>query len=295
MSTPAYIVITPVRNEEAFLPATIASMAAQEWKPQQWIIVDDGSTDRSAAIALEAASSHPWITVVRRPDRGFRQPGGGVIEAFKEGFRAIQTKDWEFIAKFDADLTFEPDYFRGCLLRFAQDPKLGIAGGTICKREAAGLVSEAPEDPVFHVRGATKIYRRTCWEGIGGLIQAPGWDTVDEYKANMLGWVTYTFPELKLWHHRPAGGAEGTWKNWVKNGLANYVAGYHPLFMLAKSARRALFKPYGIIALGLLTGFFGGYLKRVPRVADPDLIRYVRQQQIRKLLFRQSLWDRRAV
>src|SRR5256885_1602221 len=83
-----------------------------------------------------------------------------------------------------------------------------------------------------------------------GLIEAPGWDTVDEYKANMLEWATYTFPEVKLWHHRVAGDAQGKWKNWVKNGLANYVAGYHPLFMGCKCGKRLFAKPYGVGAVG---------------------------------------------
>jgi hypothetical protein len=110
----------------------------------------------------------------------------------------------------------------------------------------------------------------------------------------MLGWTTYTFPELKLWHHRAAGGAEGTWKNWVKNGLANYVAGYHPLFMLVKCARRAFAKPYGMAGLGLLIGFCRGYTSRVAQVDDKELIHYLRGQQMRRLLFRKSLWDKRS-
>jgi hypothetical protein len=107
----------------------------------------------------------------------------------------------------------------------------------------------------------------------------------------MLGYVTYTFPELKLWHHRAAGGAQGTWKNWVKNGLANYVAGYHPAFMGCKCAKRALARPYGIAAAGLLVGFVKGYVRRIPQVNNKDLIRFVRQQQLRKLFGGQSLWD----
>jgi biofilm PGA synthesis N-glycosyltransferase PgaC len=289
----ACVVITPARNEAEFLKLEVESMAAQTVRPQQWIIVDDGSTDSTASLALAAAKAHPWISFVQRPDRGFRQPGGGVVEAFYEGYRLIRDADWEFVVKFDGDLSFDRDFFEKCLLQFEKDPKLGIGGGAICKREGQGLVPELPGDPAFHVRGATKIYRRACWEAIGGLFRAPGWDTVDEFKANMLGWTTYTFPELKLWHHRPTGGAQGTWKNWVKNGLANYIAGYHPLFMMAKCARRLFHKPYGVVGIGLLVGFWSGYLRRVPQVDDREVIRYVRSQQIRKLFLQKSLWDRK--
>jgi glycosyltransferase involved in cell wall biosynthesis len=289
----SYVIIMPVRNEAKFLAGTVNSIASQTIKPAQLIIVDDGSTDDTGKIAEECAANYDWIEVLHRADRGFRSPGGGVIETFFDGFQRITAKDWGFVVKLDGDLSFDPDYFERCLARFEKDPKLGIGGGTICNMVNGTLVVEAPGDPVFHVRGATKIYKRECWDGIGGLIRQPGWDTVDEYHANMLGYTTYTFPELKLCHHRPAGGAQGTWKNWVKNGLANYVAGYHPLFMLCKCAKRALAKPYAVGAMGLLTGFFKGYVKGVPQVNNRDLIRFVRQQQMRKLFMRESLWDRK--
>ncbi len=291
----SYIIIMPVRNEAKFLQGTLSSIAQQTIKPKQLIIVDDGSTDGTDTIADTASLKHDWIQVLHRADRGFRAPGSGVIESFCDGYGLIKMNDWGFVAKLDGDLSFEPDYFERCLGRFEKDPKLGIGGGTVCNMVNGALVVESPGDPVFHVRGATKIYRRECWEAIGGLIRQPGWDTVDEYHANMLGMTTYTFPEVKLCHHRPAGGVEGTWKNWVKNGLANYVSGYHPLFMFAKCLRRVLSKPYLVGALGLFTGFIKGYAKSIPQVPNRDLIRFVRDQQMRKLFLRDSLWDRRPL
>lgn len=293
MKEATYVVISPVRNEEKFLQFTVDSLAAQTVQPHQLIIVDDGSTDGTAEIARRAAEMHHWIQLVRRPDRGFRKPGGGVIEAFYDGCEQIKTQDWDFLVKLDGDLSFSADYFENCFRRFAADRRLGIAGGTVCARAHGQLVAEAQGDPAFHVRGATKIYRRDCWNAIGGLIRAPGWDTVDEYKANMLGWVTYTFPELKLWHHRAAGGAQGAWRNWVKNGLANYIAGYHPLFMFVKCLHRSVDKPYGIMALGLMAGFVSGYVRRLPQFEDRDVIRFLRSQQLKRLSLQESLWDRK--
>jgi poly-beta-1,6-N-acetyl-D-glucosamine synthase len=285
-----FVVISPLRNEEHFLPQTVRCMAAHTVRPAEWILVDDGSTDTTGNVVDDAARRFPWIKAIHRKDRGFRQAGGGVIEAFDDGLGAVTNAGWEFIAKFDGDLTFGADYFERCLDNFATDQKLGIAGGTICNEVNGVLVTESKIDPAFHVRGATKIYRRECWDQIGGLIRAPGWDTVDEVKANMLGWTTRTFPDLKLVHHRPAGGAYGTWSNLVKNGRANYVAGYHPLFMLLKCLRRSLERPYFIEGLGLWVGFLGAYLNRVPKVGDKDVIKYFRRQQMNRLLDRKSLW-----
>lgn len=290
MDFPSYIIISPVRNEAKHLPGTIASVSGQTIRPTQWIIVDDGSTDGSVEILQKAAAEHPWIKIVQRADRGARKPGTGVIEAFYDGYAHIQPA-WDFVVKLDGDVTFDPDYFERCFQKFSADPKLGIGGGTVCNLQSGMLRAEAPYDPTFHVRGATKIYRRECWNQIGELIRAPGWDTLDELKANMLGWKTLTFPDVKITHHKIAGSADGSWTNWVKNGLANYIVGYHPLFMLVKSARRLFKKPYGIQALGLLFGFFSGYIKGIPHVPDPELIAYLRKQQLRKMLLQSSLWS----
>lgn len=284
-----YVVISPIRNEAKHLPGTIASVARQTILPSQWIIVDDGSTDESPRILAEAAREYFWITIVKRQDRGSRKPGTGVIEAFYEGYREIRS-DWDFIIKLDGDVTFAPGYFERCFQNFKESPKLGIGGGTVGNIQNGKFACESEIDPAFHVRGATKIYRRECWEQIGELIKAPGWDTLDELKANMLGWTTLTFPDVQIIHHKPAGSADGSWTNWVKNGLANYIVGYHPLFMLFKVARRAIEPPYLIGALGLFSGFLKGYVKRVPQIPDRALIAYLRKQQLRRMTFQPSLW-----
>ena len=143
------------------------------------------------------------------------------------------------------------------------------------------------------MRGPTKIYRRQCFDDIGGLIRAPGWDTVDQIKANMLGWKTLTFRHIQLIHHRPTGEAYGTWADNVKSGLASYITGYDPVFMACKCVKRTLARRTlaGLReGLALWYGFMKGYFKRIPQVADPAMIRYLRTQQWRALTFRSSLW-----
>ena len=295
MSTDTYVLITPTRNEEAHLPKTIEAMVSQTLRPQKWIIVNDGSTDKTSEIIDRAGKEHSWIQGLHRADRGFRKAGGGVVEAFYDGYALLGAERWDYMVKLDGDLSFAPDYFACCVERFRRDEKLGIGGGTICSAASGGQDPESRGDPPFHVRGATKIYRRACWDAIGGLVKASGWDTLDEVKANMLGWVTYSFAELKLTHYRFAGDADGAWKNWVKNGRANYITGYHPLFVLCKFFSRLPEKPYVIASLALLWGFLSGYAKRIPRVNDPALIRYLRDQQIRRLTLRPSLWSKNSL
>lgn len=288
VETTRYAVITPVRDEEQFLPATIESMVRQTILPEKWIIVDDGSKDNTGKIVDDYAARYPWICAVHRQDRGFRKSGGGVVDAFNDGYRALACSNWEFIAKFDGDLTFEADYFEKCFEEFARDPKLGVGGGMICN--VIDGIKQMEEAPAFHVRGATKIYRRQCWEQIGGYWAAPGWDTMDEVKANSLGWTTRSFRALHLLHHRPTGTADGLWGGFVKYGRANYICGYHPLFMLGKCLRRVKQKPLLLGSLALMYGYVSGYLKRIPQVNDPVAIAYLRRQQLNCLVGRASLW-----
>jgi len=283
-----YVIITPVRDEEAYLRFTIESVLNQSIRPSEWVLVNDGSSDNTGKIIEDAARKHSWIRPLHRSDRGFRQAGGGVVQAFNDAYSTLTTSDWDFVVKLDGDLSFEPDYFERCFGYFKSEPKLGVAGGAIYHIKGGQPCLE--RGPAFHVRGATKIYRRACWEAIGGLLPAPGWDTLDEVKAQMLGWNTRCFADLQLIHHRYTGAADGTWKTAIKYGKANYISGYHPLFVLAKCARRLFQKPYVVASAGLFHGYVTSYLKRIPRVDDPQLIAYVRRQQISRLVGRQTIW-----
>jgi poly-beta-1,6-N-acetyl-D-glucosamine synthase len=287
----SYVVITPARNEGAYIQKTIDSMAAQTVKPLKWIIVNDGSSDNTGALIQAASAKFPWLVAVNRPNRGRREAGGGVMATFYDGYNLIAQVPWDVVVKLDGDLSFGPRYFEDCLQEFIKDPKLGIAGGTCCLDTDGELRPEFPSDPTYHVRGPTKLYRRECFVAIDGLVKAPGWDGIDEIKANMRGWGTRSFPQIKLIHHRPTGAAYGTWKDAVKCGLANYITGYHSVFMLCKCARRFARNPFSCHALALLVGFFKGYAKGVPQVEDPEMIRYLRAQQMRALTFRPNIWS----
>lgn len=285
---PACVVITPVRDEQAYLPFTLRSMLAQSLRPREWIIVDDGSRDGTGVLIDQYASRHDWIHALHRADRGYRHAGAGVVDAFYDGYCCLQTEDWEFLAKLDGDLRFGADFFRQALAQFASRPRLGIAGALLY--EWAGGRLRPKRCPRFHVRGAVKIYRRRCWEEIGGLIRAPGWDTVDEVRANMLRWTTGTIDGITAVHQRVAGAAEEGWRHSVKLGEAAYVSGYHPLFMMARCLYRVPFRPYVLGSVGMAWGFVAGCLGRLAQARDPALVRYVHEQQWRRLCGRQTVW-----
>jgi biofilm PGA synthesis N-glycosyltransferase PgaC len=290
MAKRRYIIVTPVRDEARHIERTIEAVRFQTHLPARWIVVDDGSTDGTGEILDWWASRVRWMQVVHRPDRGRRVNGAGVMEAFYAGYALLNGDQWDYLVKLDGDLSFAPDYFERCLAMFEADPKLGIGGGTVCQLDEGQEKVDSSGDPSFHVRGATKIYRRPCWDTIAPLVQAPGWDTVDEVKANMLGWTTRTFPEVRVIQHKGTGSADGVWRNAFKNGRANYVTGYDPLFMLAKCARRAVMPPMLVGGLALALGFWSGYITRLPRIPDAGVIDYLRRQQRRRLLLRASIY-----
>lgn len=281
-----YCIITPVRDEEELIGHTIEAVAAQTIRPAEWIIVDDGSSDRTLAVVEQYARKYPWIRPARRENRGFRSTGGG-IEAFLFGFDLLQTKNWEFLVNLDGDLTFAPHYFEKCFVYFRKNPDLGIGGGTIYNKIGDQLYLEKCADS--HVRGATKIYRRQCWNSLGGMLRGLGWDTVDEVKAQMRGWSTYAFPDLQIIQQRATGSALGRWADAVKNGHSDYIVGYHPLFFAAKCARRMFRPPYLLTGLALAYGFSRSYLRRAPRVNDTEFVRYLRGQQLKRLF---GFWNR---
>jgi biofilm PGA synthesis N-glycosyltransferase PgaC len=278
----SYVVITPVRNEAEFIEKTIHSMIQQTIRPTEWVIVNDGSTDETAEIVARYAAKYPWIRLVNREDRGARQRGKGVVEAFYTGYETL-AQDYDFIVKLDGDLSFEPTYFESLWREFASNPRLGIAGGGVYEKlDGKNWVLEDPSRD--HVRGPTKVYRRACFEAIGGLVPALGWDGVDEWKAFTLGWEVQSFPELKVLHHRITGTATGSLKSRIEQGYGAHYMGYHPLFIIARGIWYMFMRPYLVGGMVMMIAYFLAGLRGQERLPAPSVIRYIRRTQLRKLV-----------
>jgi biofilm PGA synthesis N-glycosyltransferase PgaC len=276
-----YSVITPVRDEAEFIEKTIHSMIHQTIKPSEWVIVNDGSTDGTAEIVARYAAEHPWIKLVNRADRGARQRGKGVVEAFYVGYGTL-APDYDVIVKLDADLSFEPNYFEALLRAFASNPRLGITGGGVYeKQDGKNWVLYSYTE---QVRGPTKVYRRACFEAIGGLVPALGWDRIDEWKALLLGWEVQSFPELKVFHYRATGAATGRIKSRIEQGYESHYMGYHPLFLIARGVRHMFHRPYVVGGLAMIVAYFIAGLRRRERLPDPAVIRFIRHTQMRQLI-----------
>ena len=278
MEKAPYIVVSPVRNEAGNIDATLQAMVRQTRTPVVWVIADDGSTDGTTEIVARYAAGHPWIHLLRLPDRGYYDlMDAGELKAFLQGLDTVQGLEYDFIGKLDGDISFDENYYARLLQRFEENPKLGIASGTCWHDEDDRRVME--KGYPLHVRGAMRIYRRKCWDDIGGPVRSLGWDAIDCYKARMRGWETRSFEDLPVRHHV---------KTWIKGGLLHgrrrsgrmeYLIGTHPLFFLAKCVRELGSKPFLISAGALAWGYLSSWLKREQRVGDQELRAFVRKEQ----------------
>ncbi|HLH77668.1 MAG TPA: glycosyltransferase family A protein [Candidatus Binataceae bacterium] len=281
------LVITPARDEERLLPGLIASVVAQSVRPQHWIIIDDGSRDATGRLADGAAREQRWIEVIHLPGDSQRAAGGE--SAVARVLRERAAMEFDFLLRLDADLSFDAFFIAQLLDEFERDAQLGIAGPTLLEPDASGW--HPVFQPAFHTRGAAKTYSRRCLRAIGPLESGLGWDTLDEARAMMAGFRTRSFAHIVARHHRPQGAAGGRWKARAAAGMAAYRAGYTPAFVLARALRQALTGAGPLGALAFVQGFFKPALRRMPRPASPELIAFIRRQQIRRLLGLASLWQ----
>lgn len=283
MKTPAYVLITPARNEEATIGITIESVIRQTIRPKEWVIVSDGSTDRTDEIVKAYASRNAFIRLLRlehRPARNF----ASVVFATETGLAALQTMEYDFIGLLDADIQFAKEYYEQIMERFVNDPQLGLAGGLVidCYQGQRRRSVQSLGD----VAGAVQLFRRKCFESMGDLVAIPegGWDTITCVRVRMDGYKTRTIPEIEVDHLKPRNIAEGNIpKRFRQLGVREYALGNHPLFEFLKCAYRCFEYPFFLGGFMRLVGFASCYFSRRKRMLPMDTIRFIRQEQMARL------------
>jgi poly-beta-1,6-N-acetyl-D-glucosamine synthase len=281
-----YLAVTPVYNEERFIGDLLRSVVGQSCLPRRWLLIDDGSSDSTAALIDSAARDHPWIRPIHLPIHKHRRPGG---EAFiMEQLGLEGWADYDFIFRLDADITIHADHVQNLLSEFERDGQLGIASGALY--EPHGEAWRVLQQPSFQPTGACRLYSRQCFEAIGGLESGLGWDTIDVTKALMLGFHTRNFPDLAVFHHRPMQSASGLRRGRINMGEAAYNAGYSPLFMIARALRHAFSSPWPSGGALMMFAYTRSWLRRKRIVADREVVKFVRRQQIRRLFGASTVW-----
>ncbi len=277
------VVISPCRDEERTVERTIASMEAQTLLPALWVIVDDGSKDRTPEILRAARERIPWLRVLTRQDRGYRKVGGGVIDAFYSGLESVDV-DYDFVAKMDVDLEFAPDYLARIMTYFDADPQLAAASGKVYRPEGTGLVEEFMIDEM--VAGQFKLYRRAAFEAIGGFVREVMWDGIDFHKCRMNGFHTASLhdEQLRIVHLRLMGSSDqNVYKGRVRWGRGQWFMGSSLPYILASGTFRMREKPYVLGGLTIIAGYAMAALKWEPRYQDLEFRSSLRAWQRRRL------------
>ena len=277
-----YVIISPCRNEADFMRNTLDSVVKQSVLPELWVIVDDGSTDDTANILAEYAHKHSFIRIVSRENRGHRSVGPGVIEAFYEGLETVDLKQYDFLCKLDLDLIMPVRYFETLIAKMNENPRLGNCSGKpyYIDKVTGAFVSEGCGDE--NAIGASKFYRRECFEEIGGFVKQVMWDGIDGHRCRQLGWIAMSWdePDIRFTHLRPMGSSQqNIITGRIRHGFGQYFMGTGVLYMLVSSLYRMTRPPLVIGGLAMMWGYIKSGLTGVPRFEDKTLSAFIRRYQ----------------
>lgn len=280
---PNYVLISPVRNEAQYIELTIKSVVAQTVRPLKWVIVSDGSTDGTDEIVTKYAAEHLWIELLRMPERRERHFAGKVY-AFNAGYAKVKDLRYEAVGNLDGDVSFDSDYFRYLLQKLAEDPALGLLGTPFKDRYVPEYNYRFVG--VDHVSGFCQLFRRKCFEDVGGYVPVKGGgvDHIAVLTARMKGWKTRTFTEKVCLHHRGIGAAEhGPLITKFRTGVKDYALGSHPLWELFRVVYQMAKRPVVLGGLLIFAGYTSALLRRMERPVSKELLAFRRREQMVRL------------
>jgi glycosyltransferase involved in cell wall biosynthesis len=285
-----YALVTAAYNEESYIERTLQAVVAQTIRPTKWIIVDDGSTDRTGEIIQRYADQYRFIEPSRIME-GHPRNLTAQVHAINKGFSLLRSTGHDFIGNLDADISFEASYFEKLLKKFEENVQLGLAGGLICEMRHGKFQERKCNNPMS-VAHAVQMFRRECLEALGGyrLFTWAGADWYAEVSLRMKGWHVQTLSELKALHHRPNGQGFGRVRYLYRGGIMDYYMGCHPVFEVFRTIRRFQSEPYVAGALAGLLGFAWAFCSRQAREVPEDFMRFLRKEQMERLLF----WQKRS-
>ena len=281
MNKHSYILITPAKNEAAFIGKALDSIVNQTVKPLQWVIVDDGSSDNTSAVVQEYARDYPFITLLRMPATGIRNFSSKAA-AFNAGFKMIQERDYSFVGNLDADISLESTYYETVFNAFDRDSRLGIAGGRVCM--CFQPECHCGDDTLDSVGGAVQLFRRACFEQIGGYRGLPfgGIDASAEIIARWKGWKVQKV-DRPVFEHRPTGSAQHhLFRAPFRDGIKFHSLGYGSLFFACRCFSRASQGP--LSSMLSLIGFVFAKVTGIPISMPQGAVTYLRSEQKEKLI-----------
>jgi len=292
MPDSTYVLITAAHNEEAFIEKAIRSILGQLAMPCKWIIVSDASTDRTEEIVTKYANENAFIELIR-VGKVHRHDFAAKAHAMRAGYEYLKNLEFAFVGILDADVSLEPDYYSQLLDKFSASPRLGLSGGFIYESTGEDFSSRITNTP-RSVAGAAQFFRRECFEEIGGILplRFGGEDSCAEVMSRMNGWHVHSIAELRVFHHRPMGGASGWIRGTFRQGRMDHSLGIHPLFEIGRLMLRVKTPPFVLYAGVRLAGFCFSYITAEGRMVSPDFMKFLRQEETERIqqLFRKRVF-----
>ena len=273
-----YIIITCVKNEEAVIQITLDSVVNQTKIPQEWLIIDDNSSDNTYEIVKKYSNEYNWIRCVRNNKITELEKGARIASLINTYLKTILSNDYKFFSKLDGDLSLPNNFFESLLNEFKNNEKLGIASGSLTFRGVK-------EKTIYKelTRGATKFYRKSCFDDIGGLALTTGWDTYDNIIAQTKGWETKV---VDIWfeHLEEEGASQGIFKKYYHSGVYYGKIPYHSWYFAIKLFYKIFEKPMFISSFILTLGYIKSRFITRERPFPKDVTKYFRNKQKELLL-----------
>jgi len=277
-----YLVIIPAYNEANYIEKTLISLEQQTVRPDLVLVVNDSSTDQTVDVVQPFTQKHPWIQLITKSSEAIHLPGSKVIQAFNYGLSSLsQTADYDFIVKLDADLILPANYFESVEHEFKQKPQVGMVGGIALIETNGTWIIENLTDK-DHIRGAFKAYRKACFQQIGGLKPAMGWDTVDELLCRYYQWEIIVRQDLQVKHLKPTGAKYDKTARY-KQGEAFYRLHYGFLITLIASLKLALRKNKPLLVVDYIQGYFKARATKEPYLVNEEQGKFIRQYRWKKI------------
>lgn len=255
-------------------------MINQKLRPLKWVIVNDGSTDRTREVIEKYLSQNDVIELLN-VERGTERSFGNKAKAFNLGVQHLKGVDYEFIGNLDSDIILEPDYYSNILQIFAKDPKLGVCGGIIYTTVGNAFVTT--DRTLDSVAGAVQLFRRACFISIGGgytPLPYGGIDAAAEITAKMKGWTVRKSPKNKAYEQRQTGTAMSSpLAACYRLGCRFHSLGYGLVFFALRCLYRIGDPPAVLGSCAMLLGFVGSMIKRWPVLLPDEVVEHWKREQ----------------
>lgn len=274
-----YALITAARNEEEFIERTIKSVINQTILPIKWIIVSDHSTDGTDDIVNKYSNEYSFISLLKF-DGTLNRNFASKVHAISAAFDLLKNLDFDFIGILDADITFDENYYINIIKKFDESAKLGVAGGGFYD-VYDGKKIKILYSP-YSVRGAVQLFRRKCFEEIGGIypLRFGGEDAVACAAARMYGWEIQTFEDIIVYHHRKTGSAGlNIFSMKFGDGKREYNRGLIPSVQFLKSLSRIRQRPIIIGTLLQILGYWWLKWKKEKLIFSEELQKFIKAEQ----------------